>query len=132
MLRKVTAAVALLLFFAEVALGQSTFGTLVGVVTDPTGAVVPNATVTATHLATNNSKSVSTDSSGSYELPNLQPGAYNVSVRAAGFKELVQENIPLDPRATVRVNAVLQVGATQTKIERSPHACQSSPRKQQP
>jgi hypothetical protein len=90
---------------------------LVGIVTDPTGAVVPNATVTATHLATNTSKTMSTDSSGSYELPNLLPGAYNVSVRAAGFKELVQQNIPLDPRATVRVNAVLQVGTTQTTVE---------------
>jgi len=48
--------------------------------------VVPNATVTATHVATNTIKSVSTDSSGSYELPNLLPGAYNVAVRAAGFE----------------------------------------------
>ena len=116
MLRKLTMFVGVPFLGGGIALGQSTFGTLVGVVTDPTGAVVPKATVTATHLATNNSKSVSTDSSGSYELINLLPGAYNVAVRAAGFKELVQENIPLDPRATVRVNAVLQVGTTQTRV----------------
>lgn len=117
MLRKVLTVIATILCCSGLALGQSTFGTLVGIVTDPTGALVPNATVIATHVATNTAKSVTTDSSGSYELPNLLPGAYNVAVRAAGFEELVQQNIPLDPRATVRVNAVLQVGATQTKVE---------------
>jgi len=117
MFRKLAIFVGVLFLCGGIALGQSTFGTLVGIVTDPTGAVVPNATVTATHLATNTSKTMSTDSSGSFELLNLQPGAYNVSVKAAGFKEIVQQNIPLDPRAIVRVNAVLQVGATQTTIE---------------
>jgi hypothetical protein len=96
---------------------QSTFGALVGTATDPTGAVIPNAIVTATHLATNTSRSVSTDASGNYELPNLLPGAYDVSVKAPGFEGFVQRNVPLDPRATVRVDALLQVGTTQTTVE---------------
>jgi hypothetical protein len=60
---------------------------------------------------------VTTDASGDYELTNLLPGAYDVSVKAPGFEGFVQRNVPLDPRATVRVNAVLQVGATQTIVE---------------
>src|ERR1039458_2522949 len=96
MFRKLTMAVGVLFFCGGIALGQSTFGTLVGVVADPTGAVVPNATVIATSLATNISRSVSTDASGNYELPNLLPGAYDVSVKAPGFKGFVQRNVPLE------------------------------------
>lgn len=117
MLRKLGLAIGVFLVYGGFAFAQSTFGTLVGTVTDPTGAVVPNVTVTATHLETNKSKSVSTDASGTYELPNLLPGAYDITARALGFESFVQRNVPLDPRATVRVNAVLQIGTTQTIVE---------------
>jgi hypothetical protein len=117
MLRKVMPVIVTLLFCSGLALGQSTFGTLIGIVTDQSGGVVPGATVIVTHLATDTVRRATTDSSGRYELPNLLPGTYNVAVRASGFKELIQKSIPLDPRAIVRVNAVLQIGAATTRLE---------------
>src|ERR1700733_12721323 len=70
--------------FAISAWGQST-ATLTGVVTDPSGAVVPNANVTVHSLATGLDRVLVTDGAGIYVAPSLQPGDYKVSVTAAGF-----------------------------------------------
>jgi hypothetical protein len=96
---------------------QSTFGTLVGTVKDKSGAVIPEAVVVATETATSISHTVVTDSAGNYEIPNLLPGNYRVSVKKEGFEEYVRGSIPLDARVIVRVDAELQVGTTHVLME---------------
>jgi Carboxypeptidase regulatory-like domain len=79
---------------------------LAGSITGPSGAGVPNATVTAKNLATNQSTQTHTDSAGSYGLPNLTPGDYEVSVSAAGFDTKVAK-LTLAPGATQTINLAL-------------------------
>jgi len=63
-----------------VAFAQSEKGSLSGIVTDATGAVVAGATVTATDVGTNASRTIQTDTSGNYTISNLAPGTYSVKV----------------------------------------------------
>ena len=65
---------------------QVLYGSLLGNVTDPNGAVVPSASVTATNQGTGVSKSVTTDSSGTYQFVDLQAGTYYIKVTMSGFK----------------------------------------------
>jgi hypothetical protein len=85
-------------------------GAIAGTVQDPTGAVVPKATVTATNTATNVSTTRTTTGSGDYNITPLIPGPYSVTVVAAGFEGYRQENITVDALATVSLNVKLTVG----------------------
>ena len=60
-------------------------GALAGVVTDPTGAVIPNVVVTATHNDTGQSRTVATGADGAYRFNLLPPGTYKVSINGPGF-----------------------------------------------
>ena len=73
--------------FAAAAYAQST-ATLSGTVTDPSGAVVPQAQVTVRGLATGVNRVVTSDAAGNYTVPSLQPGSYSVSVQATGLCQL--------------------------------------------
>src|SRR5215472_13111206 len=80
---------------AGIVLAQGPVGTLNGTITDPAGAVVPNATVTATSNATGvESKTMST-SSGTYTIPYLPAGTYTVRATAPGFEVSTAENVVL-------------------------------------
>ena len=95
---------------------QATTGTFTGAVTDPTGAVIPNATVTATNEATNVATSRTTSTDGLYTLPNLLPGFYTVKAEASGFKSLVNQHIELTVGYTQKVDFKLEVGQTTQAI----------------
>src|SRR5579875_4052095 len=70
-----------------VLLGQtSTSGTVVGTITDPSGAVVPNASVQLVNTQTNAVLNTQTNSAGEYTFPNVAPGNYKITVSAAGFR----------------------------------------------
>ena len=108
----------LLVLSAPAALvGQSTYGTLLGTVTDPSGAPVPQAQVAVKDINTNESKQGTSDEHGDYQFPNLLPGTYNVSVVHPGFSESLREHVPLEARASVRVDVALQVGTTTSTVE---------------
>ena len=79
------------LTFANVAFGQaqSNGADLQGMVKDSTGAVVPNATVTARNPGTNVSRTATTNDEGFYRIVNLPPGDYEITVEAANFKKSV-------------------------------------------
>src|ERR1700679_2095359 len=83
---------------------QSAAGSIVGIVRDHTGNVVPGAQVTVLNRATNQSVSATTNSSGYYSFPLLQPALYQITVQAAGFKEYLQDNIQLDVDQTRNVD----------------------------
>ncbi len=88
---------------------------ITGQVTDPSGAAVPNAAVTATNTATNVARPTTTNSAGIYSFPELTPGTYQVKVMAAGFENVVKTNIELQVQQVARVDFALAVGqATQT------------------
>ena len=108
---------AAVLVFPAALLAQSTYGTLLGTVTDGTGAVVPQAPVSVTEITTNVVHSGVTNDRGDYEITNLLPGNYEVAVAAVGFKRFIRRGVGLEPRAEVRVDAALEVGVTGTAVE---------------
>ena len=106
--RWVLAAFALTLFFASYATAQE--GTIVGTVTDPTGAVVSNATITAASLDTGLTTSVKTAGDGQYVIPDLAIGHYTVKATASGFKVSEKTGVALNPADRLRLDFQLQVG----------------------
>ena len=88
-------------------------GAISGTVTDASGAVIPNATVTAIAVDTNVKTVRSSTGAGDYNITPLTPGVYTVIVTAPGFEKFVQENVTVDALTTVAVNIKLAVGATQ-------------------
>ncbi|HVT93053.1 MAG TPA: TonB-dependent receptor [Bryobacteraceae bacterium] len=102
---------------AQLVFGQSQNGSISGVVTDNSGAVVPQAKVTLVSTERNVTSVVETDSQGRYSFPSLLPATYDLSVDAAGFKGYVQRGILLLANQTSRIDATLQVGDASTKVE---------------
>ena len=82
-------------FSCVLVFAQSERGNITGVVTDSTGAVVPNVPVVITNQATNIPENVTTTSSGEYSAPNLTPGAYRIVISATGFKRFVEDGVIL-------------------------------------
>jgi hypothetical protein len=98
---------------------QSTVtGAINGSVTDPQGAVVPNATVTVTNLGTNAVVTVNTASDGGYRITNLQPGNYSVEITATGFTTTKVASVAVEVGQSTPVDAALTVGpASTTTVE---------------
>src|SRR2546422_7476977 len=111
-------AVALMLVFSlPPSYGQIVNATLSGTITDPTGAAIPEASVTATKVATGAATKTTTDGAGNYSLPSLPPGTYKLTVEKTGFKATVLSGIQLLVNQQAVVNAQLQVGQVTTAIE---------------
>ncbi|MGH9845384.1 MAG: carboxypeptidase regulatory-like domain-containing protein, partial [Blastocatellia bacterium] len=108
--------VALLSLNSIAALAQSTYATVTGTVTDPNGAVIPNATVTLTNRSTQTARTVTTDSEGNYLVANLNPGVYGIEVTVKGFAKSAK-SVELLARQIVRVDARLETAATTEKVE---------------
>ncbi|HYM11306.1 MAG TPA: TonB-dependent receptor [Bryobacterales bacterium] len=92
------------------ATAQSTFGSIIGTVTDPSGGVIAGARITVTNQGENTSRTTATDEQGDYEVLNLKAGAYSVAAEAGGFKTFREADLSLVARQTLRVNMTLQVG----------------------
>lgn len=89
---------------------------ITGSVSDPTGALVSGAKVTATQTNTSNARTAVTGADGNYALPNLMVGPYELQVVRPGFKTYVQRGIVLQVNDNVTVNITLQVGETSQSI----------------
>jgi hypothetical protein len=96
---------------------QSSDGTLVGSVTDPTGAVVPNAAVSAVSPQYGQPHDTHTDSVGTYRLESLQPGIYTVTFTAQGFGTLSVNQVAVNGSLTTTINGKLALATTQQTIE---------------
>jgi Carboxypeptidase regulatory-like domain/TonB dependent receptor/TonB-dependent Receptor Plug Domain len=114
---RVTATLALLLFVCLPVFAQQTTGTIVGAVTDTSGAVVPKATVTVTNLDTNAVvRTVTTNDAGEYAAPLLPVGHYSVQVASGGFKTSTKTGIELNVNDRLSVNIALAPGNAQETI----------------
>ena len=113
--KSVLALLATILLGAAVA-WASISGSISGIVTDPSAAVMPNVTVTATNTATGIQSSVQTDSKGFYNFPNLPIGNYDILVEQTGFKSFRQSAIHIDVNSAVRVDVKLEIGEVAEKV----------------
>ncbi len=100
--------------FATSAFAQE--ATIVGTVTDPTGAAVPNASITITNLETGLARTLTTSGSGEYVAPDLHIGHYSVRAEVAGFKVTEQKNVVLAVGDRARVDMKLQVGSNKEEV----------------
>jgi hypothetical protein len=97
--------------------GQATQSTILGTVTDPSGAVIAGAEVVVKNEGTNFERTMTTDEKGDYRVAGLEVGTYEVSVSATGFKKLVRSQIIVDSSQTKRVDLNLEVGDTSNTVE---------------
>jgi hypothetical protein len=92
-------------------------GSIQGTVTDATGAVIPNATVTLTNASTRVTRTAATDSSGVYVFPNIEIGTYSVQVAGQGFQTFTNSGIVLEVGSSISINVKMTVGAATEKVE---------------
>ncbi|MCU1331008.1 MAG: Cna B-type protein, partial [Bryobacterales bacterium] len=101
---------------------QAVYGTIVGTVTDGTGAAVANAKVAITDLGRDVTQNTTTNESGNFSQRFLIAGSYRVRVEAEGFKAYVQDRVPVSVDTEVRVAATLELGAVNQTVEVSSDA----------
>jgi hypothetical protein len=104
-------------FLAAPSLRAQTTTTLYGTVSDRSGAVIPNAQVTATNVRTNQARTAETNNAGQYRFDFLPIGEYSVEMTATGFKKFVQRGVVLEINVTARVDVTLDVGTLSEEIE---------------
>jgi len=114
---RVTAISIWLVFAGLLCVAQTYQGRILGLVTDPTGAVVPGAQVTVRNLATGVGRTLSTNQAGEYVVADLDPGTYAVSIQAAGFRTGRADSVVLQVSRDARVNMALQPGSADQTIE---------------
>jgi hypothetical protein len=95
---------------AEAANAQSVYGTIVGSVRDTSGGALPSVTLVVTNTGTGLARTTITDGTGTYTLPNLQPGDYSVKATLDGFREFVRTGVAVEASTISRVDATLEVG----------------------
>ncbi len=98
------------------AFSQGNAGRILGTVTDQSGGVVANATVTVVDTARNVTRTLTTDDAGEFNAPNLTPSSYTVSAEAKGFKRIERQNIDLGVGKEVRVDLQVQPGAQEQTV----------------
>ncbi len=107
-----------IIFFAAATLSAQTFrGTILGTVTDPSGAVITGAKVTAKNTGTGLERSTDTSADGSYSLPELPIGTYDVTVTQSGFQTFIAKGVTVDVASERRIDAAMKTGQISTQVE---------------
>jgi len=101
---------------------QTTSGTIFGIVTDPSGAVVPGVTITIKNLDTGTTRTIVTDNEGRYRVSALPVGSYEVKAERQGFGEVLHTGIELTVGREASVDFQLQVGQLNEQIRVSSEA----------
>jgi hypothetical protein len=102
---------------AGLVLAQTPSASLGGTISDSSGAVIPNAAVTATGIETGVATKTTSNATGSYTFPSLQPGNYRVEALAGGFEKVVYPQVVLEVSAQVRLNFTMPVATSSTTLE---------------
>ncbi len=106
------------LLLAAVSLSAQTFrGTILGTVTDPSGAVVSGAKVSVKNTATGLERATETSGDGSYSIPELPIGPYDVTITQSGFQTFVAKGVTVDVATERRVDGSLKTGEVSTRVE---------------
>lgn len=113
-MHKLTIAVTLLLLAVTAAFAQN--ATILGTVTDASGAIVPGATITITNTATHVSRVVQSNTAGNYIAPELPIGPYSLKTEQTGFKAYERTGIVLNSNDTIRIDVGMQVGAMNEQV----------------
>jgi Carboxypeptidase regulatory-like domain len=108
-----------LLLFGQCAylFSQAIYGSITGTVTDSSGGVIPNATVTVTDIDKGTSQTVQTNQDGNYTVQHLIPDAYKINVKSAGLSGVDIPNIVVSADTSARVDVQLRVGASSQTVE---------------
>src|ERR1700729_359674 len=91
-------------------------GSISGVVTDPSGAVIPGLTVVATSLTTNVKTTAVSDSKGFYSFTTLNVDVYNVTVSQPGFRDYIQTGVKIDANSALRIDIAMQIGTVTNTV----------------
>jgi hypothetical protein len=98
------------------AAAQTSYGSVIGTVTDPTGAVVPGVAIKLVNSATSESHSAKTDEHGDYEFLDLLPGIYKLTFEHQGFKRMDRGNVEVKTSTVVRIDLAMEVGAVDEQV----------------
>ncbi len=109
--------IAMVLSSAVCLYAQSTYGSVVGSATDPSGAAVTDAAVTLTNAGTAEKRSQMSGADGLFTFVNLFPGTYRIEVEKAGFRRFVRTDVVVQVQQSTRVDATLQVGEVSQVVE---------------
>src|SRR5205807_493302 len=102
---------------ADAGFGQISTATLTGIVQDSTGAVLPNVTVSVRNTDWNTTQSTTTNETGTYVLPVLNPGNYSITAESPGFKTFVREGAVLQLNQLCRIDIRLDLGSNEETVE---------------
>src|ERR1035441_1938163 len=116
-LRTICALCALLLLTAGFGYSQAVNATLLGTVTDSSGAIVPNAKVILTEVNTGTNRTGQTNESGNYTFPDTPPGQYSITVEVSGFKKETRKDITLTVNSSTRIDVQLTPGNVTETVE---------------
>jgi Carboxypeptidase regulatory-like domain/TonB dependent receptor len=115
-MRKVTLRFLAPLIFGGL-MGYAQTGNIAGTIRDPTNAGVPGAIITAKNLATGTARTATTDSAGTYSMPKLAVGSYDVSIEKEGFSTLRFRDVGLTVAQNLTLNGTLELGVTTQSVE---------------
>ena len=99
------------------AMSQTFYGSIVGTVSDSSGAIVPGTSVTLTNLGTTEKRTMVTDTMGSYRFVNLLPGRYRIEAEKSGFKRFSREPVVVTVESAVRIDVAMEVGEVTQTVE---------------
>jgi uncharacterized surface anchored protein len=117
MFGKISACLMAILLWTSSVIGQSTFGSIVGVVKDPGEGTIAGAQITLTNLDDHALRNASADSNGAFEFVNLKPGHYQLMIRVDGFSDYKVPSLQLDARQNLRLDAALKLATSTQTIE---------------
>src|SRR5437868_5699755 len=96
---------------------QTFTGTISGIVSDGSGAVLTNATIAVTDLARNTTQRTATNETGFYVISGLAPGVYRIAAEKSGFRTYVLDSMPLSTQQKASINITLDIGAVAENIQ---------------